>query len=44
MTHDEHKKLLQIYEIIISGRIDYARTLLEELLEIKQETPSPDAA
>lgn len=39
MTNQEFQELVKIYEILISGRIDFARTELERFLgiEVPQE-------
>jgi hypothetical protein len=34
MNDEDYKKLNEIYNILISGRIDLARSMLEELLSI----------
>lgn len=40
MTHFEKAKLLEIYDILVSGRIEQARLDLEKFLEIdKKSTP-----
>jgi hypothetical protein len=38
MSDFEKKKLLDIYEILISGRIEQARYLLEVFLDIQEKT------
>ena len=44
MTTSEHKQLLIIYDILISGRIEYARAMLAEFLKIQEEYNGPEVA
>lgn len=44
MTTDERKKLMEIYEILSSGRVHYAKYLLEQLLGIQETVPDPEVA
>lgn len=44
MNESEQKKLLDIYEMLISGRIQQARYMLAKFLDINEPTSDPEAA
>jgi len=44
MTTNEHKELMVIYDILTSGRVEYARALLAQLLKIEEEYTGPEVA
>ncbi len=39
MNDDDQAFLLKIYNVLISGRTDKAREMLEQLLELKKDLP-----